>query len=75
MKNQFDKEHTEKTERRPRIRSVVYRRALERLDEAVMQAEEIKSKRMQELEDMEQSWRLERVRELLFGTDVARAAE
>jgi hypothetical protein len=72
MKNQFNKEQTE---RRPRIRNWAYRRALERLDEAVMQAEEIKSERLQELEDMEQGWRLERVRELLFGTDVARRAK
>jgi hypothetical protein len=75
MKNQLNKEHTEQTERRPRIRYAAYRRALEKLDEAVMQAEEIKSERMQELEDMEQGWRLERLRERLWGTDLARAAK
>jgi hypothetical protein len=75
MKHQFNKEQKEQTERRPRIRSTVYRRALERLDEAVMQAEEIKSKRLQELEDMEQGWAIERMRELLYGTEIARAAK
>jgi hypothetical protein len=75
MKNQFNEEREQKTERWPRIRYAAYRRALEKLDEAVMRAEEVKSERMQELEDMEQGWRLERLREQLFGTDIARRAK
>jgi hypothetical protein len=75
MKNQFNKDQEDETRRRPRIRFAAHRRALERLDEAVMQAEEVKSERMQELEDMDQGWRLERLREMLWGTDVARRAK
>jgi hypothetical protein len=75
MKNQFKKEQDEQTERRPRIRNWAFRRALERLDEAVRQAEEIKSKRLQQLEDMEQSWRIEYLRERLWGTEIARRAK
>jgi hypothetical protein len=75
MKNLFKKEQEEQLIRRPRIRNWAFRRAMERLDEAVMQAEEIKSKRLQQLEDMEQGWRIEYLRERLFGTEIARAAK
>jgi hypothetical protein len=75
MKNRFNKAQEEQTERRPRIRSAVYRRALERLDEAVMQAEEIKSERLRQLEWMESGEGIERIRERLYGTEIARAAK
>jgi hypothetical protein len=75
MKHRFNKEQEDQTERRPKIRNWAYRRALERLDEAVRQAEEVKSKRLCQLEDMEQGWRIEYLRERLWGTDVARAAK
>jgi hypothetical protein len=75
MKNQFNKEHTVQTGRRPRIRSVVYRRAIERLEEALERAVDVKSQRLCQLEHMQQIEAIEDVRRRLFGAGYTREAK
>jgi hypothetical protein len=67
MKNHFKKKETKQNQQKPRIRSAAYRWAVERLEEAVMQAREIKSDRLCELEYMQQIEAIENVRRRLFG--------
>jgi hypothetical protein len=69
------KEKEERARRVPRVRSAAYRRAVERLDEALGRAEETKSERLRELEYIEQDMAIENLRCRLFGTEIAMAAK